>query len=105
CSSAPRRRSATPEAVRDEAAVTRRPRVVLLAGPATYRADAFLAAARRLDLDVVQALDLPQPLQESLCLTAPLVLDFASEESAVARLAAFAATRPVDAILALDDSA
>jgi biotin carboxylase len=93
------------ESNRDVAAAPRRPRVVLLAGPATYRADAFLTAARGLDLDVVQALDLPQPLQESLCVTAPLVLDYASEVTAVARLAAFAATRPVDAMLALDDSA
>ena len=39
-----------------------RPRVMLLVGPATYRAGAFLGAAERLGLDVVQAVDLPEAL-------------------------------------------
>jgi biotin carboxylase len=81
----------------------RRPRVVLLASPATYRAGAFLQAAARLDLDVVQATDTPQALAEHWGM--PLGLDFTRPDAAIATLAAYATQHPVDAILALDDSA
>ena len=37
-------------------------RVVLLMSPATYRAGAFLSAARRLNLDVAVGIDLPETL-------------------------------------------
>lgn len=60
-------------------------------------------AAARLDLDVVQATDTPRVLAERWGM--PLGLDFAEPDAAVAALAAFAAEHPVDAILALDDSA
>jgi biotin carboxylase len=80
-----------------------RPRIVLLAGPATYRSGAFLAAAARLDLDVVAATDTPEALAAAWEL--PLALDFAQPEAAIAALARFAAAHPVDAVLALDDSA
>src|SRR5215210_2871778 len=81
----------------------RRPRVVLLASPATYRAGAFRQAAARLDLDVVQATDTPQALVERWGM--PLGLDFTKPDAAIATLAAYAAQHPVDAILAFDDSA
>src|SRR5215218_5204595 len=81
----------------------RRPRVVLLASPATYRAGAFRQAAARLDLDVVQATDTPQALAERWGM--PLGIDFTKPDAAIATLAAYAAEFPVDAILALDDSA
>ena len=81
----------------------RRPRVVLLASPATYRAGAFLQAAARLDLDVIQATDTPQALAEHWGM--PLGLDFTRPDAAIATLAAYATQHPVDAILALDDSA
>jgi biotin carboxylase len=80
-----------------------RPRVVLLAGPATYRSGAFVQAATRLDLDVVQGTDTPRALAE--CWGMPLGLDFTEPEAAIAALAAFAESHPIDAILALDDSA
>ena len=81
----------------------RRPRVVLLAGPATYRSGAFLEAARRLDLEAVQATDTPRALAERWGM--PLGLDFARPEAAVAALAAYAERHPIDSVLALDDSA
>jgi phosphoribosylaminoimidazole carboxylase (NCAIR synthetase) len=81
----------------------RRPRVVLLASPATYRAGAFRQAAARLDLDVVQATDTPQALVERWGM--PLGLDFTKPDAAIATLAGYAAQHSVDAILALDDSA
>src|SRR3954447_14114007 len=82
---------------------TVRPRVVLLASPATYRAGAFRQAAARLDLDVVQATDTPQVLAEHWGM--PLALDFTRPDTAIATLTGYAARHPVDAILALDDSA
>ncbi len=83
--------------------VTHRPRVVLLASPATYRSGAFLQAAARLDLDVVQATDTPRLLAERWGM--PLGLDFTRPEAAVAALVAYAEEHHVDAVLALDDSA
>jgi biotin carboxylase len=83
--------------------MTRRPRVALLASPATYRAGAFREAARRLDLEIVQATDTPQALAEHWGM--PLALDFTQPDAAVAALAAYAEEHPLDAILALDDSA
>ncbi len=83
--------------------ITHRPRVVLLASPATYRAGAFRQAAARLDLEVVQATDTPQALAERWGM--PLALDFTKPDAAIATLVAYAAQHPVDAILALDDSA
>jgi biotin carboxylase len=88
---------------RYHAAVGGRPRVVLLAGPATYRAHAFLRAAERLDLDVVHVIDTPQELAARW--RAPLALDFANPEQAVAALDAYATANPLTAVLALDDSA
>jgi biotin carboxylase len=81
----------------------RRPRVVLLASPATYRSGAFLQAGSRLDLDLVQATDTPEPLAARWNM--PLGIDFAKPEAAIAALSRYAATHPVDAVLALDDSA
>jgi len=83
--------------------VTHRPRVVLLASPATYRAGAFLQAAARLDLDVVRATDTPRILAERWGM--PLGLDFTQPDAAIAVLIAYAGEQRVDAVLALDDSA
>ena len=81
----------------------RRPRVVLLTSPATYRSDAFLRGAARLDLDVVRVIDTPHILAERWQM--PLALDFTRPEAAIAALVAFAAQSPIDAVLSLDDSA
>jgi biotin carboxylase len=83
----------------------RQPRVVLLASPATYRAGAFLQAASRLGLDVMQAIDTPQDLHAVAECAPFLPLDFTREEQAIAALSGLAAERPIDAVLALDDSA
>ncbi|HEU0114387.1 MAG TPA: ATP-grasp domain-containing protein [Thermomicrobiales bacterium] len=94
------------EAATPAAEVDPRPRVLLLVNPTTYRADAFLAAAGRLGLDVVQAHDLPDELAERW--RGALAVDFAQAETAAARIAAWARrpdVRPPAAIVALDDSA
>ena len=74
------------------------PRVLLLAGPATYRRPAFRAAADRLGLAVTEILDTPAAL-------APVTgIDFTAP-TAGARIAARARAANASAVLALDDSA
>ena len=82
---------------------TRRSRVILLASPTTYRSGAFFQAAARLDLDVVQVTDTPRVLADRWGM--PLALDFTRPDDAIAALASFSTEHPIDAILALDDSA
>src|SRR5215510_6211349 len=77
-------------------------RVLLLTTPNTYRALAFVAAAERLGVDVVTATDMPAELAESW--SQQLGLDFQQLDQAVSRIAAFAARRPLDAIISVDDS-
>src|SRR5882672_44646 len=60
-------------------------RVLLLTTPNTYRAQAFLAAAERLGVEVLIATDM-------------------QAEQAVAAIVAVAAERPLNAIIAVDDN-
>ncbi|HEV2109161.1 MAG TPA: ATP-grasp domain-containing protein [Thermomicrobiales bacterium] len=71
--------------------------------PATYRAGAFLDAARTLGLEVIQALDLPEALQAEW--NVPLGVAFSDPDAAAARIVAGARHRPIDAVVAVDDSA
>ncbi|MCC7023374.1 MAG: ATP-grasp domain-containing protein [Thermomicrobiales bacterium] len=82
-----------------------RPRVVFLASPATYRTEAFLRAASRLDLDVVRAIDTPAELHVEAACGAFLPLDFADPDAAAVTLARLSAERPIAALVPLDDSA
>jgi biotin carboxylase len=77
-------------------------RVLLLTTPNTYRAQAFLAAAERLDVEVVIATDMQAELAESW--DQQLGIDFQRTEQAVATIVVFAADRPLNAIIAVDDS-
>ena len=87
----------------EEAPPDGRPRVVLLMSPATYRAGAFLSAAERLGLEVVQAIDLPEVLADYWHVA--LGLDFTRPDEAAARLVDEVRHHPVAAILSVDDSA
>ncbi|MBA2285029.1 MAG: ATP-grasp domain-containing protein [Ktedonobacteraceae bacterium] len=78
-------------------------RLLLLMTPATYRAGAFMSAARRLNLEVVVGMDLPEPLAEYWHV--PLGLDFAQPETALQTIVEYARQHPLHAILAVDDSA
>src|SRR5438552_955 len=78
-------------------------RVLLLMSPATYRAGAFLSAARRLNLEVVVGIDLPETLSEYWHV--PLGVDFANPEASVRTIIDYAKEYPVAAILSVDDSA
>jgi len=71
--------------------------------PATYRAGAFLSAAKHLDLEVVVGIDLPETLAEYWHV--PLGVDFANPQASVRTIVEYAREHPVTAILAVDDGA
>jgi biotin carboxylase len=79
-------------------------RLLLLMGVETYRATDFLAAARRLGVEVVAGLDHPAPLAGAAP-DALLHLDFENRPGATEEIAAFHAQRPLDAVVAVDDAA
>lgn len=78
-------------------------RILLLMSPATYRAGAFLSAARTLNLEVVVGIDLPETLSEYWHV--PLGLDFANPDASLHTIAEFHQKHPIQAIISVDDSA
>jgi biotin carboxylase len=83
--------------------VERNLRVLLLMSPSTYRGGAFLSAAKKLRLDVVVGIDLPESLADYWHV--PLGVDFADIEGSVKTITEFAREHPLAAILSVDDSA
>src|SRR2546421_1270811 len=77
-------------------------RIILLMSPATYRAGAFLSAAKRLHLEVVVGIDLPETLTEYWHV--PLGVDFANPEASIQTIVEFAQKNPLAAVLSVDDS-
>jgi biotin carboxylase len=78
-------------------------RVLLLYSPSSYRAGPFLEAAKKLGLEVVQGVDMPEALADFW--HAPLGLDFADLEQATRAIVDYAAKQPLRAIVAVDDGA
>src|SRR5262244_484071 len=78
------------------------PRLLLLMTTTTYRAAAFLDAARRLQVTVVVGSDQPQAL-EALTPGSTLTLDFCHPEASAHTITAFAVTYPLDAVVGVDD--
>ena len=78
-------------------------RVLLLMTPRTYRALAFLDAARRLGIDVIKVVDMPGPLADFW--DYHFGVDFSDPDRATQTIAEFYAAQPFDAILSVDDSA
>jgi biotin carboxylase len=78
-------------------------RIILLMSPATYRGGAFLSAAKRLNLEVVVGIDLPETLAEYWHV--PLGVDFAAPQASVQTIVEYAQERPIAAILSVDDAA
>jgi biotin carboxylase len=78
-------------------------RVLLLTTTHTYRAEAFRAAARKLDIEVITAIDLPDELSKPR--EAALALDFRDPDRAAQHIVAYAHDQPLNAILSVDDSA
>jgi biotin carboxylase len=77
-------------------------RILLLTTPSSYRTAAFAAAAERLGLELVKGVDLPRELAEQW--RVKLAIDLRDQDAAVREIVRFAAERPLDAILAADDS-
>lgn len=78
------------------------PRALLILPTATYRADAFLAAAGRLGVEVVTASERPQALAAVMgdrFLEVPL----AAPDEAAGRIAELGARQRLDAVVAVDD--
>lgn len=71
--------------------------------PATYRAGAFLNAARGLNLEVVVGIDLPETLSEYWHV--PLGLDFTDTGASLRTITEFARQHPIHAVVPVDDSA
>jgi biotin carboxylase len=78
------------------------PTILLLSTVHSYRAEAFLWAAERLGIGVVQGVDLPPELAREW--DGGLALSFREPEQAVANIMAAAAQRPFAAIFPVDDS-
>ncbi|MBI1722757.1 MAG: ATP-grasp domain-containing protein [Gemmatimonadetes bacterium] len=79
-----------------------RPRLLLLLPTTTYRAAAFVEAARRLDLDLTVASD-HASVFAAVEPTALMALDFARPERAATEVLSFAAEHPVAAVVGVDD--
>lgn len=82
---------------------TEKKRILLLFSPATYRAEAFLEAARQLDLEVIQGVDMPEALADLWHM--PLGLDFTDVQCATRDILDYSRQKPLHAILSVDDSA
>lgn len=75
----------------------------MLIKSSTYRAQAFTEAARRLGVEVLVGVDLPPELAKHW--QVPLAVQFAEPEQAAQAVVEFARRNPVQAVLAIDDSA
>jgi biotin carboxylase len=78
-------------------------RLLLLVSALSYRSTAFCQAASRLEVEVVQALDLPRELADYWHVQ--LGVPFAEPDRAVEDLVAYATQHQLDAIVPVDDAA
>jgi biotin carboxylase len=78
-------------------------RVILLMRVSTYRAEPFRQAAEKLRIELVPGIDIHPELAEYWQVQLPV--QFNQPEEAVKTILAFAQEKPVQAILAVDDSA
>jgi len=79
------------------------PRLLLLLPTTTYRTAAFLGAARKLGVEVVVASERAHVFQQAQ----PgrfLSLDFLHSDQAARQVVEFVATRPIDAVVGVDDA-
>ena len=77
-------------------------RILLLLTAHTYRADAFLAAGERLGIEIATAVNMPKQLADEYGVS--LGLDYDDVETAVSTIVDYAQEKPLNAILAVDDS-
>lgn len=76
---------------------------MLLIAPSSYRGEAFSRAARRLEIEVVPVIDLPEQLAGERAYRH--AIDFRDIEGAARWIEQFHAERPLTAVLSVDDSA
>lgn len=81
---------------------TSRRRLLLLLPTTTYRADAFVDAARRIDVDLTVASELPSSFSDENP-SGLLTLDLSDPVSAARAAADFAKAHPVSAVFGVDD--
>lgn len=79
------------------------PRVLLLIPSRTYRTHDFMAAATRLDIEIVVGSE-HRPALARLMEGRYLRLDFTDLSASTSRIVAFAGQHPLDAIVAVDDA-
>src|SRR4051812_4432301 len=77
-------------------------RLLLLLPTRTYRTEDFIAAARTLGVELVCASERPSTL-EALTPDTLLTLDFADPATAATQAAAWGQTRPISAVVGVDD--
>jgi biotin carboxylase len=77
-------------------------RLLLLLPTTTYRTEAFVEAATKLGVELVCAAERPSTL-EHLAPDALVTLDFADPLASAETVARFAARRPIDAVVPVDD--
>jgi biotin carboxylase len=77
-------------------------RLLLLLPTRTYRTGDFVGAAARLGVELVCASERPSTL-EDLAPDSLLTLDFSDPDAAAAKVAAFARSHPVSAVVGVDD--
>src|SRR5262245_10535316 len=77
-------------------------RLLLLLPTTTYRTEAFVEAATRLGVELVCASERPSTF-EALAPDSLLTLDFADPGASAETIARFAARRPIDAVVPVDD--
>ena len=82
--------------------MARPPRLLLLLPSTTYRATAFVAAARQLGVDLTVASELPSAF-ERLQPAGLLTLDFADPEHAAQQAGVFALEHPLAGVVGVDD--
>jgi biotin carboxylase len=77
-------------------------RILLLTTTRSYRGDAFLQAAKKLDIEIVQGVNMPEELATEW--PGGFSLDFGRPAQAVQAILAYAQNHPLQAVLAVDDS-
>lgn len=77
-------------------------RILLLTTAHSYRAEAFMKAAKQLSVEIIQAVDLPPELAQKSGKF--LALDFKRPSTAIPQIVNYAQERPFNAIIPVDDS-
>jgi biotin carboxylase len=81
-----------------------KPRLLLLVPTSTYRAKAFVAAAKRMPVELSIASEVPSALSHLHPVSLPS-FDFTDPEAVTAFIRDFALENPIDAVVAVDDQA